>query len=34
MHAFVRRVLLGRPESDYAPWQKFADFAASHPQVA
>ena len=25
MHYYVRRVLLGRPEADYAPWQPYVD---------
>jgi hypothetical protein len=34
MHYFARRVLLNNPESDYAPWEKFALYVQSHPQVA
>jgi hypothetical protein len=34
MHYFARRVLLNRPQSDYAPWEKFATYVQSHPQVA
>ena len=34
MQYFVRRVLLARPATDYAPWQKFVTFVQSHPQVA
>jgi hypothetical protein len=34
MHYFTRRVLLGRPQNDYADWEKFALFVQTHPQVA
>jgi hypothetical protein len=34
MHYFARRVLLNNPQSDYAPWEKFALYVQSHPQVA
>jgi hypothetical protein len=34
MHYFARKVLLGRPQSDYAPWEKFVTYVQSHPQVA
>ena len=34
MHYFVRKELLGKPQSDYAPWEKFADWVRSHPQAA
>jgi hypothetical protein len=34
MHYFTRRVLLGRPQTDYAPWEKFVTFVQTHPQVA
>jgi len=34
MHYFTRRVLLNQPQSDYAPWEKFATFVQTHPQVA
>jgi hypothetical protein len=34
MHYFVRKVLLGKPQPDYAPWEKFALYVQSHPQVA
>ena len=34
MHYFARRVLLAKPQSDYAPWEKFALYVQSHPQVA
>jgi len=29
-----RKELLGKPQSDYAPWEKFADWVRSHPQAA
>jgi hypothetical protein len=34
MHYFVRKVLQGRPVSDYTNWEKFALYVQSHPQVA
>jgi hypothetical protein len=34
MHYFARKVLLSRPQSDYAPWEKFALYVQTHPQVA
>jgi len=34
MHYFVRRVLLNQAPATYAPWQTFATFVQSHPQVA
>jgi len=34
MHYFVRKELLGRPQSDYAPWEKFVTYVQTHPQVA
>ena len=34
MHWFVRKVLLGRPDADVAPWQKFVTWVQAHPQVA
>ena len=26
MHYFVRKVLLSRPQADWAPWQPYVDF--------
>jgi hypothetical protein len=34
MHYFTRKVLQAKPASDYAPWEKFALYVQSHPQVA
>jgi hypothetical protein len=34
MHYFTRKVLLGQAQSLYAPWEKFALFVQSNPQVA
>ncbi|MEP6876407.1 MAG: hypothetical protein ABI887_18785, partial [Burkholderiales bacterium] len=34
MQWFVRKVLLGRPAADVAPWQKFVSWVQTHPQVA
>jgi hypothetical protein len=34
MHYFARKVLMGKPQSDYAPWEKFSTYVQSHPQVA
>jgi hypothetical protein len=34
MHYFVRKELLSKPPSDYAPWEKFVTWVQTHPQVA
>jgi hypothetical protein len=34
MHYFTRKVLLGKPQSDYAPWEKFVTWLQANPQVA
>ena len=34
MHYFVRKELLGKSQTDYAPWEKFVTWLQTHPQVA